>query len=164
MDEVVHVIYSPSEIYKVKIIKRNLDGLYTFKIHKWIEHDPDIQTIMDEEGFWGPLPSQTSLSDTAERAIQLAVEDLRNESGENINSTVDMEVNMHSKLSEPWHLLKDQFKGRLEKELESELSTTHPLYQKELDSQKVDRLEIVKDSNVNSASRMNREQDKKTPI
>lgn len=48
MDEVVRVIYSPSEIYKVEIIKRNRDGLFTFLIHKWIEHDPDIKEIMNE--------------------------------------------------------------------------------------------------------------------
>ncbi|MBP2115534.1 hypothetical protein [Paenibacillus silagei] len=74
MGEVVRVIYSPSEIYKVEIIKRKRDGLFTFLIHKWIEHDPDIKEIINEEGFWGPLFNQKSLTDTAERAIQTAPE------------------------------------------------------------------------------------------
>ncbi|WP_310830955.1 hypothetical protein [Paenibacillus pedocola] len=132
MDEVFQVMYSPSKLYKVEIIKRNRDGLFTFLIHKWIEHDPDIKEYMSEEGFWGPLFTQKSLSDTAERAIQIALEDLQNKSSENIILTVEKEVSMHSKLREPWHILEDQFKGMLEKELESELSAIHRLYHKDL--------------------------------
>lgn len=67
MDEVVQVIDSPSKVYKVEIIKRNQDGLFTFLIHKWIEYDPDIKEIMNEEGFWGLLFNQKCLSVTAER-------------------------------------------------------------------------------------------------
>lgn len=132
MDKVVQVIYSPSKIYKVEIIKRNRDGLFTFLIYKWIEHDPDIKEIMNEEGFWGPLFNQKSLSDTAERAIQTAIEALQNVSSEDIILNAEKEVRMHSTLREPWHILEDQFKGMLEKELESELSAMHRLYQKDL--------------------------------
>jgi len=55
MHEIIQVIYSADGTYKAEIHKRARDGLYSFVIHKWIVHEPDIQAIMNEIGFWGPL-------------------------------------------------------------------------------------------------------------
>jgi hypothetical protein len=84
MDNVIKEIISPSGFYKVQIIKRSKDDLFTSQVFKWIEHDEEISEIVGEKGFWGVLYSATSLTDTMESCMNVAFENLTIASGEKI--------------------------------------------------------------------------------
>ncbi|GMK37045.1 hypothetical protein PCCS19_00980 [Paenibacillus sp. CCS19] len=85
MDNILKEIFTPSGSYKAHIIKRSSDGLFTSKVFKWIEHDEEISEIMGENGFWGVLYSTTSLTETVENCMNVAVENLTIASGEKIS-------------------------------------------------------------------------------
>lgn len=84
MDEVIREIKSPSGFYKVQLIKRSKDGLYTSKTFMWLEHDIEISEILGKDGYWGILYSSTSISDSVNRCLIIAVEQLYVASGEKI--------------------------------------------------------------------------------
>lgn len=84
MDDVITEIFSPSGFYKAQIIKRSKDGLFTFQVFKWIEHDDEISEIMGEMGFWGVLFSTTSITGSVESCMNVAIENLTSASGEKI--------------------------------------------------------------------------------
>ncbi|OME76901.1 hypothetical protein BK120_27535 [Paenibacillus sp. FSL A5-0031] len=84
MDEVITEIKSPSGFYKVQLIKRSKDGLYTSKTFMWLEHDVEISEILGEDGYWGVLHSSTPISDSVNRCLIIAAEQLYAASGEKI--------------------------------------------------------------------------------
>lgn len=73
MEQVLKEIMSPSNQYKVQIIKRR-DGLYTTEVYMWQE-DCGYE-------FWSPIKKGFSLIETEEVAVTLAIEQLRQYSGE----------------------------------------------------------------------------------
>lgn len=76
MEQVIKEVLSPSNQYKVQIIKRE-DHLFTTEIYIWQE----------ECGYeyWCPVKKGLSLIDTEEKALTLAIEQLKDVSGENFN-------------------------------------------------------------------------------
>ncbi|MGG2134560.1 hypothetical protein AB1284_25090 [Bacillus sp. S2(2024)] len=76
MEQIVKEIFSPSKKYKVQIIKRK-DIFFTTEVYMWQE-DCGYE-------FWSPITGGLSLIDTEERAIPIAIEELRNYSGEFIS-------------------------------------------------------------------------------
>lgn len=77
MDVTVKEVYSPSKEYKAVILKRTKDGLFESQIYKWFVHDPELQAIPNSVGYWGIVHSFKSLADTEDRAFQIAIEELR---------------------------------------------------------------------------------------
>ncbi|WP_042473130.1 hypothetical protein [Bacillus ndiopicus] len=75
MGQVLKEMLSPSNQYKVQIIKRR-DGFYTTEVYKWLE---DIGY-----SYWSPIKKGLTLIETAEGAEILALEHLREYSGEMI--------------------------------------------------------------------------------
>jgi hypothetical protein len=71
--EIVKKIISPSKHYKAEIIKRN-DELFHIEIYVWEE----------EWECWSRTTRNLSLIDTKEHAINIAIEELHNRTGENI--------------------------------------------------------------------------------
>ncbi|KOA20034.1 hypothetical protein CLHOM_15990 [Clostridium homopropionicum DSM 5847] len=69
--EVIKEIFSPSRKYKAEVIKRE-DGLFHVDVCKW---DEEWET-------WLQVSRGFSLTDTEENAIKIAIEKLRNSSGE----------------------------------------------------------------------------------
>lgn len=84
MDEVIKEIKSPGGTYKVQIIKRSKDGLFTSKTFMWFNHDKEISEVLGEDGYWGVLYSTTSITDSVDRCMTIAVEQLFVASGEKI--------------------------------------------------------------------------------
>ncbi|CAM4028396.1 hypothetical protein [Lederbergia lenta] len=76
MEQVVHEILSPSNQYKVQIIKRK-DGLFSTEVYRWQE-DCGYE-------YWSPIKKGLSLIDTEEGAVTLAFEHLKEYSGENLS-------------------------------------------------------------------------------
>lgn len=74
MEQVTREIFSPSNRYKVEIIKRK-DGLFTTEVYK------------DQIDYWSPIKQGLSLIQTEEEALSLAVEQLREYSGETITDS-----------------------------------------------------------------------------
>lgn len=74
---VIKEILSPSGQYKAQIIKRE-DGLFTTEVCMWQE----------DRGFeyWSPIKRGLTLVDTEKNAIKIAIEQLREHSGESIIS------------------------------------------------------------------------------
>lgn len=68
MGQVVRELYSPSEQYKVEIIKRK-DGLYTTEVYRWME-DCGYE-------FWSSINQGFSLIDNEEHARKIAIEQLK---------------------------------------------------------------------------------------
>ncbi len=73
MEQVIKEIWSPSNQYKVQIIKRK-DGLFTIVVYMW-------KANCGYE-YWNPLKKGLSLIETEESAVTLAIEYLREYSGE----------------------------------------------------------------------------------
>ncbi|MEM5642456.1 hypothetical protein AAHB52_13255 [Bacillus toyonensis] len=73
MGQVVRELYSPSNQYKVEIIKRK-DGLYTTEVYRWME-DCGYE-------FWSTINQGFSLIDSEEHARKIAIEQLRGYSKE----------------------------------------------------------------------------------
>lgn len=76
MEQVVKEIFSPSKQYKVQIIKRN-DNFFTTEVFM-CQEDCGYE-------FWSPITRGLSLIDTEESAESIAIEELRNYSGEFIS-------------------------------------------------------------------------------
>ncbi|MBD7913142.1 hypothetical protein H9661_17465 [Clostridium sp. Sa3CVN1] len=75
MVEVVEEIISKKKEYKVEIIKRT-DGLFSIEILRWFEDEWDER--------WIPIKNDISIVDTKKHAIEIALEKLRNITGEDI--------------------------------------------------------------------------------
>ncbi|WP_207706237.1 hypothetical protein [Clostridium sp. HBUAS56017] len=73
--EVVEEIISKKKEYKVEIIKRT-DGLFSIEILRWFEDEWDER--------WTPIKNDISIVDTKKHAIEIALEKLRNITGEDI--------------------------------------------------------------------------------
>lgn len=73
MEQMLKEIMSPSNQYKVRIIKRR-DGLFTTEVYMWQE-DCGYE-------FWSPIKIGLSLIETEEVAVTLAIEQLKQYSGE----------------------------------------------------------------------------------
>ena len=73
MESFIKEILSPSNHYKVKITKRR-DGLFTTEVYRWQE-DCGYE-------YWSPIKQGLSLIETEESAVSIAVELLREYSGE----------------------------------------------------------------------------------
>lgn len=73
MEQVLKEILSPSIQYKVQIIKRK-DGLFTTEVYMWQE-DCGYE-------YWSPIKKGLSLIETEEGAVTLAIDHLREYSGE----------------------------------------------------------------------------------
>ncbi|WP_207729705.1 hypothetical protein [Clostridium cibarium] len=73
--EVVEEIISKKKEYKVEIIKRT-DGLFSIEILRWFEDEWDER--------WIPIKNDISIVDTKKHAIEIALEKLRNITGEDI--------------------------------------------------------------------------------
>lgn len=73
--EVIKEITLPNKQYKAEIIKRT-DGLFSIEIFRWHE----------DEWFecWTPIRDNISIIDTSKHAIEIALEKLRNLTGEDI--------------------------------------------------------------------------------
>lgn len=76
MEQLLKEMLSPSNQYKVQIIKRK-DGLYTTEVYMWQE-DSGYE-------YWSPIKKGLTLIETEESAVILAIEHLREYSGEIIN-------------------------------------------------------------------------------
>jgi hypothetical protein len=76
MEQVIKEIFSPSKLYKVQIIKRK-DNIFTTEVYMWQE-DCGYE-------YWSPIKQGLSLFDTEESALTIAIEQLRNYSGEFIS-------------------------------------------------------------------------------
>ncbi|TFB13303.1 hypothetical protein E3U55_16360 [Filobacillus milosensis] len=76
MEQFINEFISPSKQYKAQVIKRT-DGLYTTEVFMWQE-DSGYK-------FWSQIKEGMSLVDTEERAIESALDKLRQCSGEIIN-------------------------------------------------------------------------------
>jgi len=74
MNQVIKEILSPSNQYKVEIIKRK-DSLFTIVVYMWME-DCGYE-------YWSPINKGLSLIETEDSAVMLALEHLREYSGEN---------------------------------------------------------------------------------
>ena len=79
MDEVVKVFLSPSERFKVEIVKRS-DGLFTVIVSRWFEWDDEYAYE-----YWSPIQNGLSLIDTEENAIAIGIEQLQAYSGEKMD-------------------------------------------------------------------------------
>lgn len=75
MEQVIQEILSLSHQYKVQIVKRK-DHFFTIGVYKWTE-DCGYE-------YWSPIHKGLSLIETEESAVVLAVEHLREYTGENI--------------------------------------------------------------------------------
>ncbi len=75
MRQVVKEYFSPSQQYKVQIIKRK-DDLYTTEVYRWME-DCGYE-------FWSSINQGFSLIDNEEHARKIAIEQLKGCSGENL--------------------------------------------------------------------------------
>lgn len=73
MEQVLKEMLSPSNQYKVQIIKRK-DGLFTTEVYMWQE-DCGYE-------YWSPIKKGLSLIETEEGAVTLAIDHLREYSGE----------------------------------------------------------------------------------
>ena len=73
MEQVLKEMLSPSNQYKVQIIKRK-DGLFTTVVYMWQE-DCGYE-------YWSPIKKGLSLIETEEGAVTLAIDHLREYSGE----------------------------------------------------------------------------------
>lgn len=73
MEQVLKEMLSPSNQYKVHIIKRK-DGLFTTEVYMWQE---DCRYE-----YWSPIKKGLSLIETEEGAVTLAIDHLREYSGE----------------------------------------------------------------------------------
>ncbi|MFJ8459424.1 hypothetical protein ACIQ57_09865 [Lysinibacillus xylanilyticus] len=73
MEQVLKEMLSPSNQYKVEIIKRQ-DGLFTTEVYMWQE-DCGYE-------YWSPVKKGLSLIETEEGAVTLAIDHLREYSGE----------------------------------------------------------------------------------
>ncbi|MFJ6265730.1 hypothetical protein [Lysinibacillus xylanilyticus] len=73
MEQVLKEMLSPSNQYKVQIIKRK-DGLFTTEVYMWQE-DCGYE-------YWSPIKKGLSLIETEESAVTLAIDHLREYSGE----------------------------------------------------------------------------------
>lgn len=71
--EVVREIISPSKQCKAEIIRRN-DGMFHVEIFTW----------ENEWECWSRVTRNLSLTDTKERAVEIAIEELRNRAGEDV--------------------------------------------------------------------------------
>lgn len=73
--EVVKEIISQNKQYKAEIIRR-IDGVFSIEIFIWHE----------DEWFdcWEPIRDNVSIIDTSKHAIEIALEKLRNLTGEDI--------------------------------------------------------------------------------
>lgn len=74
---IIKEILSPSGNYKAQVIKRP-DGLFSTEVCMW-EEDCGYE-------FWGPIKSGLTLVDTEQNAIKIAIEQLREHSGETIET------------------------------------------------------------------------------
>ncbi|WP_423408526.1 hypothetical protein AABM38_23395 [Heyndrickxia sp. MSNUG] len=80
MKQVIKIILTPSKRYKAEIIQRR-DHLFEYFLYEWTrEYAPDYGYVSD--GYWSPITTNISLSDTEDRAVQIAIEELRLYSGE----------------------------------------------------------------------------------
>ncbi|MFJ5746887.1 hypothetical protein ACQKNT_29300 [Bacillus cereus] len=75
MRQVVKEYFSPSQRYKVQIIKRK-DDLCTTEVYRWME-DCGYE-------FWSTINQGFSLIDSEEHAQKIAIEQLKGCSGENL--------------------------------------------------------------------------------
>jgi len=73
MEQVLKEMLSPSNQYKVQIIKRK-DGLFTTEVYMWQE-DCGYE-------YWSPIKKGLSLIEMEEGAVTLAIDHLREYSGE----------------------------------------------------------------------------------
>ncbi|MFB7156015.1 hypothetical protein [Lysinibacillus sp. NPDC056232] len=73
MGQVLKEMLSPSNQYKVQIIKRK-DGLFTTEVYMWQE-DCGYE-------YWSPIKKGLSLIETEKGAVTLAIDHLREYSGE----------------------------------------------------------------------------------
>ncbi|MGA9225895.1 MAG: hypothetical protein WB217_06075 [Mesobacillus sp.] len=80
MQGVTKEIFTPSKNYKAKIIKRS-DGFFEYHICEWTREVVPGYGIVSE-WYWSMLNKTLSLCDTEDRAIQIAIEELRLYSGE----------------------------------------------------------------------------------
>ncbi len=76
MEQVIKEMLSPSNQFKVQIIKRK-EGLFTIGVYMWQE-DCGYE-------YWSPIKKGVSLIETEEGAETLAIEHLREYSSEIIN-------------------------------------------------------------------------------
>ena len=80
MKHVIKVILTPSKRYKAEIVQRN-DSLFEYFIYEWTrEVVPEYGYV--SEWHWSPITTNISLSDSEDRAVQIAIEELRLYSGE----------------------------------------------------------------------------------
>ncbi|PGV77980.1 hypothetical protein [Bacillus cereus] len=75
MRQVVQEYFSPSQRYKVQIIRRK-DDMYTTEVYRWME-DCGYE-------FWSTINQGFSLIDSEEHAQKIAIEQLKGCSGENL--------------------------------------------------------------------------------
>ncbi|MFJ5563098.1 hypothetical protein [Lysinibacillus xylanilyticus] len=73
MEQVLKEMLSPSNQYKVQIIKRK-DGIFTTEVYMWQEDCG--------YAYWSPIKKGLSLIETEESAVTLAIDHLREYSGE----------------------------------------------------------------------------------
>jgi hypothetical protein len=69
MEQVIQEFFSPSKNYKVQIIKRIKDGLYTTEAYRWME-DCGYE-------FWSYISQGLTLIDSEEHARKIAMEQLK---------------------------------------------------------------------------------------
>lgn len=80
MKQVVKDILTPSKKYKAEIIQRN-DRLFEYFLYEWTrEYVPEYGYV--SEWYWSPITTHISLSDSEDRAVQIASGELRLYSGE----------------------------------------------------------------------------------
>ena len=78
MADVIKVIMSPNRKFKVEIIKRP-DQLFTVMVFRWIEWEDDYSYK-----YWSLMKQGLSLIDPEGNAIKIAIEQLMELSGEEI--------------------------------------------------------------------------------
>lgn len=80
--EIVKELFTPSKEYKAEIIKRN-DGLFEYRVYHWTREEvPEYGYT--SEWYWDPITTTLSLTDTKANAVKLALQELHQHSGEEI--------------------------------------------------------------------------------
>jgi hypothetical protein len=76
--QIVKEMYSPRKNYKAEISRRD-DGMFQVTVHRW----------EDEWEFWTQRSRGLSLTDSLHSATDIALEDLRNLSGEECKTDIE---------------------------------------------------------------------------